>query len=112
MKNQRKSRFQSSVSFEESFEHRRNFVLVGEVVFNDDPGCQALEGGELEGVDFAIRNHLQEVDRTLEQGVASVDVGAIFKQNFDNLKLKKNLYLKLYLIDGSMITLHSNLKQG
>jgi hypothetical protein len=75
------------VSFEESFEHRRNFVLVGEVVFDDDPGCQALESGELEGVDFAIRNHLQEVDWTLEHGVASVDVGAIFKQNFDNLKL-------------------------
>ena len=90
------SMFQScknqSVGFDESLEHCRDFVLVGKVVLDDDPGRQALEGGELEGVDLRVRIHPQEVDRTLEDGVASVDVGAVFEKDFDNLKKKKYFF--------------------
>ena len=56
---------ESSMGFDESFEHGGDLVLVGQPVGDDDPGGQALEGGELERVDFAIRNHPQEVDWTL-----------------------------------------------
>ena len=53
------------MGFDESFKHGRNLILVGQSVGDDDPGGQALEGGELERVDFAIWNQPQEVDWTL-----------------------------------------------
>ena len=77
------------MGFDESFKHGRNLILVGQSVGDDDPGGQALEGGELERVDFAVGDQPQEVNRTLRGCVASVDVASIFQKNFDNLENEK-----------------------
>ncbi len=56
---------ESSMGFDESFKHGGDLVLVGQPVGDDDPGGQALEGGELERVDLAFWDEPQEVHRTL-----------------------------------------------
>ena len=77
------------VGFNEFFEHGWHLVLVRQPVGNDDPGGQALKGGELERVDFAVGDQPQEVNRTLRGCVASVDVASVFQKNFDNLENEK-----------------------
>ena len=53
------------MSFNKFFEHCWHFILVSQSVADDDPGSQALEGGELKGVDLAIWDDLQQVDGSL-----------------------------------------------
>ena len=74
------------MGFDEAFEHRGNLVLVGQTVGDDNSSGQALEGGELERVDFAVGDQPQEVNRALRGCVAGVDVASVFQKNFDNLK--------------------------
>ena len=76
------------MSLDEAFQHRGDLVLEREVVLRDDPGGQALEAGELERVDLAIRNHLEEVDGSLGRGVPGVDVSSVLQEKLDNLEFK------------------------
>ena len=83
------------MSFDEAFQHRGDLVLEREVVLRDDPGGQALEAGELERVDLAIRNHLEEVDGSLGRGVPGVDVSSVLQEKLDNLEFKNRWISKV-----------------
>ena len=77
------------MSFHEVLQHRGDFFLEWQVVRPDDPGSQALEAGVVEGVDLALVDRLEEVQRSLEIAVASVDVGAVVQQEIHDLEFKQ-----------------------
>ena len=73
------------MSFNESCKHCRDLILVGQVLLRDDPAGQTLEAGELQRVDLAIGDHLDEVNGPLGGRVPRVNVRSVLQKNLDDL---------------------------
>ena len=73
-------------------QHLWHLPLEVQAVLGDGGGGQAAEGGELQRVDLAAGDGLEEVGGALGAGVAGVDVGAVRQKKLNDLDGKKVIH--------------------
>ena len=82
-----------SMRLDKFFQHDWHFSFVVDLLICYYSCRQTLERCELDPVDLAIRDHLEQVDGTLVAQVASVKVSSVSKQYFHNLEIEKSMNL-------------------